>query len=354
MTRRSRLTVLAAGLMVVLGVDAQPAPGETAGIRAGAVPTRAFQAPVRVDVKSPVYPRARQVEGREGWVQLDFMVGQNGSPYEIAVTDSSGDEQFEQAAVRALERSTFEPATLDGQPVEAAHALKYSFAIESGADAQQGASRSFVAAYQDALDAIEAGDDSAAAARLDGLDVRNLYEDAFASLARYRFLARWGSKQQQLAALTRAVAHEREQRYLPPEAFVWALRQKFALETELQDFGGALDTWDVLRAQTLEPPVRVALERAVADIEALRQDDRAFAVSGRVGENGSWFFDLLKRRFHIDRVAGEIAELKLRCARDYVLFRYRPELEYEVAERVGECLLEVVGTPGTEFRLVQS
>ena len=89
-------------------------------------------------------------------------------------------------------------------------------------------------------------------------------------------------------------------------------------------------------------------------IEALREDDRAFAVAGRIEDDGSWFFDLLKRRFHIDRVDGAVTELKLRCDRDYVLFRYRPDLEYEVADRVGDCLLEVVGEPGTGFRLVQS
>jgi TonB family protein len=354
MTRRCRLAALAGGLALCFGVDAGPALEDAAATGREPVPVRSFEPPERLDVKSPVYPRARQVEGREGWVQLDFMVAQDGTPYEIVVTDSSGDEQFEQAAVRALERSTFEPATLNGQPVDAGHALKYSFAIASQGDEEQGASRSFVAAYQDVLDAIEAGDGDAAAAKLEGLDVRNLYEDAFANLARYHYAARWGSKRQQHDALTGAVAHEREQRYLPPDAFVWALREKFALETELQDFGGALDTWDVLRAQSLDPPVRAALERAVAEIETLRRDDRAFAVSGRIGENASWFFDLLKRRFHIDQVDGTVTELKLRCERDYVLFRYRPELEYEVAERVGECLLEVIGEPGTSFRLVQS
>ncbi|MBK80748.1 MAG: hypothetical protein CMQ43_07535 [Gammaproteobacteria bacterium] len=361
MTRRILPALCAAALLGVGG--AAGSDGEAAAAPAAAsaappvmesVPVRGFRPPERVDVKSPVYPRVRQAEGREGWVQLDFMVAQDGTPYEIVVTDSSGDEQFEQAAVRALERSVFEPATLDGQPVDAGHALKYSFAIEADADTEQGASRSFVAAYQGVLDAIDAGDQDAAAARLAGLDVRNLYEDAFASLARYHYLARWGSRQEQLAALTRAVAHEREQRYLPREAFVWALRQKFALETELQDFGGALDTWDVLRLQKLDPSAQAALERAVAEIEALREDDRAFAVAGRIEDDGSWFFDLLKRRFHIDRVDGAVTELKLRCDRDYVLFRYRPDLEYEVADRVGDCLLEVVGEPGTGFRLVQS
>ena len=87
------------------------------------VPVELYTAPVRKDMKTPRYPRIVQAKGREGWVRLDFMIGTDGKAYEIAVTDSMGDGTFQRAAIGALRISTFEPAHLNGRPVDAGHAM---------------------------------------------------------------------------------------------------------------------------------------------------------------------------------------------------------------------------------------
>ncbi len=50
---------------------------------------------------------------------------------------------------------------------------------------------------------------------------------------------------------------------------------------------------------------------------------------------------------------GRIAELKLRCRKSYVFFRYDPELEYSIPKDHMPCGLEVLGDPGTQFSIVQ-
>jgi hypothetical protein len=49
-----------------------------------------------------------------------------------------------------------------------------------------------------------------------------------------------------------------------------------------------------------------------------------------------------------------VSEIKLRCEKQYVFFRYQPAVEYSVANRAGRCSMEVVGEPGTAFELIQS
>jgi len=328
-------------------------PGERAGEqRPEDAAPGVFQGPARQDLKVPYYPRSRRQDGTEGWVQLHFMIDPQGQPYEIAVTDSTGDSAFEESAVRAVERSTFEPAYLDGRPIDASYDLKISFALES--EGPPGARASFVREYRRVMAAIESGDRPEAATRLDELEVRNLYEDAYLNVARYWYFKSWGDRLQRLGALRRAVAHEQEQTYLPEEVFRWALLTRFALEADLQDFAAALDTARLLRSQDLTREQEAALEATVADIRALARDDRSFAVTGYTGADTSWYITLLKRNFYIDQVEGEIVEIKLRCDRDYVLFRYDPRMQYQVSEQQGNCHMEVVGEPGTTFRLVQS
>lgn len=354
----TRQYLLAAAVLAVAATGAaaaadpeSPAGAPPAAAQGSEMQVDAYRGPRAIDLKQPVYPLSRRGSGREGWVQLHFMVDRSGRPYEIAVTDSIGDPAFEESAIRAIERSTFEPAAVNGEPVNAAHSILVSFAL-SGED--RGARRSFIRDYRRLTRAIEEGDRQEADARFDDLEARNLYEDAFLNLARHSYAARWGTPQQQLVALKRAIAHEGDERYLPDDAFLWALRSLFALQAEIQDFGGLLETWETLRGEDLDDQARQSLEQAVAEIEKLRVDDRAYAVSARIAdERGSWHFKLLKKRFRIDRVSGNVAELKLRCDRDYVLFPYDPDMDYRITDGYGNCHLEVVGEPGTSFRLVQ-
>lgn len=309
-----------------------------------------FSGPRTKDLKRAKYPRGRQYQGREGWAQLNFMIDPQGRPYEVTVTDSTGDPAFEQAAIDAVDASTFVPASLEGQPVDAGYSLKVKFSLRGG---QSAARRSFASSYQKLTAAISEGDRDTADAIFQDLEVTNLYEDAHYYLAKYLYDSRWGDAGQQLASLTRAIAHEENAAYLPDDFFVRALLAKFSLQVQLQHFGGALHTAKLLESQDLEGAQRQALDASVAEIRRLQQDERVFEVRGRIDHGTSWYLVLLKRQFHIDDVHGDIAELKLRCERGYVFFRYHPDERYKTTEHSGPCRLEIVGDPGTTFRLVQ-
>lgn len=348
-TRRG--TALLALLLMSPGANTQEvtteiAPGATSPLSDFDV----YSGPGSIEIKRPRYPKSRQLRLREGWVLLNLMVDAEGRPYEIAVTDSTGDEAFEQSAIEAIGGSQFEPATLNGEPIDAGYNVKVRFSVDG---VEHGARRSFVNAYRRIIDAVGEGDRSAAETLLADLDVRNLYEDAHYHLARYAYLDAWGNPGEQLTAIGRAIAHERDATYLPDDMFTRALQSKFALELKLQDFGGALHTWRKLKTRDVPEAARQSLEAAVAEVERLKGDDRVYSVRGRINSGTSWYYSLLKKHFQIDEVDGSLAEIKLRCDTDFVFFRHDPQMRYSVADRFGDCHLEVVGDPGTSFRLVQ-
>ena len=65
----------------------------------------------------PMYPRKAQLEGLEGSVTFDLLVGTDGSVLEASVVDFT-DRVFVRPAQRAIYRWKFEPRLVEGEPVE--------------------------------------------------------------------------------------------------------------------------------------------------------------------------------------------------------------------------------------------
>lgn len=201
------------------------------------VTVETYTGPRSADLVKPRYPVNQIHRNQEGWVHLNFMIDTSGQPYEIAVADAVGDKEFQNAAIRALKRSRFQPPTLDGVPVEAGTNYAYAFELEGGRDS---ARRSFVRWYRKLLEAVREGDRAAADEALTKLEADNLYENAYLQYGRFTYFRTWGTPRQQVSALARAVGPDESTQFLPDELMSDALQQLFALQLERQNFAGAL------------------------------------------------------------------------------------------------------------------
>jgi protein TonB len=74
----------------------------------------------------PEYPKKARDKHRQGTVALRIVVGVNGLPSDIAVTRSLSHD-FDKAAVDAVKKWKFSPATKDGEPVSAYITIEVSF-----------------------------------------------------------------------------------------------------------------------------------------------------------------------------------------------------------------------------------
>ena len=311
-----------------------------------------YSPPRSVSRATPTYPRVALRNNREGWVRLDFMVDADGDPYEVAVTESVGHDSFHQAAIRALEKSRFEPARLDGKPLDAGHHLYYHFEMTDGV----GARAWFVRIYGATMNAIGAGDRKKADRLLEELESSgplNLYEDAFLHVAKSGYYTAWGNEQQQLKALDRAVGHHTAEERLPESLYTSLQRARFLLLIKTQDFGRAMQTFETLAEYPLDEDVLAQLRVVVDELETLRLDERGYSVPGDFGDRYTWSYNLFKDEFFLADVQGQIEEIKLRCAKKYVLLRFDPALQYKIERQHLPCHLQLIGDPGTTFRLTQ-
>ena len=349
-THRTMLTACALALSIRLPAHGADTPLQVTGGPEG-VNVEVFQEARYRSGAAPRYPNSEKQGGKEGWVTVNMMIDPKGKPYEITVIDSSGIAAFEHAAIEAASQVTFTPAKRGDTPIDSSTSLKMTFWQSSPA---KGARHDFVEAYKDLMKALDSGDQRRAEAALTQLSVQNLYEDAFLGFGQYQYDRQWGTEADQLVDLRRAVASERVARYLPEAVFRAALVSLFKLEVKLNDFGSALDLWKTLRP-IVQDPTRTELQRAVDQMKAIQSSDQAVHTSQKVDKAANWNGYLFRNRFDIAVTRGAVSEIKLRCQKQYLFFKYEPGTQYTVNSKdAGECHIEVIGDPGSIFELTQS
>jgi protein TonB len=79
----------------------------------------------------PIYPATSRRLGEEGVVRLKVLVDERGRPHDVVVASSSGFPRLDQAAVDAVRRWRFEPATDGNRAVSAWGAVSIRFKLEN-------------------------------------------------------------------------------------------------------------------------------------------------------------------------------------------------------------------------------
>lgn len=294
----------------------------------------------------PAFPTTEL--GQEGWVKVSVMVDPKGKPFEVGVVESTGNPVFERAALDSMQHTSFEPATLNGTPIEGIFELRYSF---TNPVPTHGAQPQFVAAFKAFEAAIKANDRAAADAAGRRLNITNLYESAYYGIAEYHYASLWGNEADQEMALSHALGAAD---HLPLPQRRSALLENLKLQLKRHDFAQVLQMSSQLRKTGIDKDTEAQLQSAVDNVQRLQKEPGSYTMSGTVPDLGAWSVWLFKRTFSASVSTGVISQIKLKCARRYVSFTFDPSLQYNVPESYGSCRLVLEGTPGTELTLTQS
>lgn len=77
----------------------------------------------------PTYPRLSRQRGEEGRVIILVEVRSNGNIGQISVVQSSGHRRLDNAALKAVQKAPFIPATLCGQAIDSSTELSFTFRL---------------------------------------------------------------------------------------------------------------------------------------------------------------------------------------------------------------------------------
>jgi len=78
----------------------------------------------------PHYPGDAKRAGREGRVVLRILVGVDGNAVSVAVRESSGHKDFDDAARQAVKKWRFSPAKRGGLPISSFHDVRVRFRLD--------------------------------------------------------------------------------------------------------------------------------------------------------------------------------------------------------------------------------
>lgn len=79
---------------------------------------------------APQFPELARARGIDGWVDLQFLVGTDGSVSEVTVVGAQPAGVFEQAAVEALRQWRYQPVTHGGQPLAQHARVRVRFVVK--------------------------------------------------------------------------------------------------------------------------------------------------------------------------------------------------------------------------------
>ena len=330
--------------------------------------------------ENPEYPSGPLAQGKEGWVELSFVVSETGDVIEPMIEQSSGGEPFEREALRAVQRWKYLPATEGGVPVERPVKTVIRFQLQGGGQGYasgqvrgnyvERASAAFVRNYQQLVRLVDGQDFEGAAALLAAMEAEqrlSRYETAFLWWAKYAYLSRTSPSDlaQMRRALERAVGSE-EDMYLSMDQFVAAAERLVVLHAQASDIAAAMATFERLRDTVAE----FAEDRATAGLRAvpnytqsvaalqpgyeamqeLVKSDRLMAMNGSVGEFDYWVHDLLRRSFSFAEVKGRLDALDIRCDRGRRRYDSVPvDTVWRVPEEWGTCGIYLKGEQGATF-----
>ncbi|WP_222564353.1 energy transducer TonB [Novilysobacter antarcticus] len=83
--------------------------------------------PLAGQTPAPTYPARANLRGESGTVMVEAMIGADGVPTAVRVARRSGSSDLDRAAVEAVRRWRFQPATQDGRPTTGVVNVPVSF-----------------------------------------------------------------------------------------------------------------------------------------------------------------------------------------------------------------------------------
>jgi len=306
---------------------------------------------------APKYPASELRHRRQGWVELNYVVTEEGNVVEPVVEASSGSRAFERAAINTVKRWRYEPALLNGEPIQQCKtAVRISFAIDGS---QTGVSRGFRSRYKKMDETLDRGDIDSASAELERAfqsEGLTLGELSWLWALQARIAGLRGDKEQQLIAVRRALAVS--EKWIPEQLRTGLLTTRVVLEIEKGNYSAAMDAYSALK--TVDGADTSKLDPIAEKVRALAESDQLLFKTAEIGGIEScktcasrWRYKPLRRAIEITDIDGKLENLEFRCEWQRYVDEAREGIAWKIPDSWGECSVVVYGETGSTFRLVE-
>lgn len=302
----------------------------------------------------PKYPIQAARNGNEGWVQISFVVDENGAVIDPVIEDSSGIRGFEKAGLSAIKQWQYSPAIRDGEKIEQCrNSIQLNFKLENSV---KGGRKRFVRMYKKANEALTTPNIVLAEQLISKMGeekIWNSYEDAWFWMLKSELAKLQGNQSEQLKSINRVTFSSQSSQYVGEASYLYLLQQKFSLEIQASLFSQALETFAQISQRPGSEKAVSALEKYATQINQVLETQDFIVVEGKIGDDGDWWHSLSRNRFSFSDIAGTIDTVELRCANKREKYTVADDTEWAIPASWGRCKIMVVGDKQANFKLVE-
>lgn len=312
---------------------------------------------VVISREHPKYPENAARAGAEGWVQMSYVIDENGQVKDPEIQDYGGDRAFKNAALRAIKRWQFSPAIKNGKPTEqCASLIRFDFFL----DGKPGASRKFINTYKKVARLLEEGDIDAADDAIKKLHSRkenNRYENAWLWNIDSQIANKKKQTKREINALRRtiqsAVGHSDEARTFNDNNLSYMHYRLFLLQADEGLYADALATSEDIASFDNGEAIIEKLQSTIDNIKAFLGSDQNLFIDKKIGSDGKIFHRLARNRFAFVDIKGDLDTVEVRCETKREKYTIAEDHIWELPATWGDCVLMVKGDDDAEFALVE-
>lgn len=312
-----------------------------------------------------VYPHVAEVRGWEGWVYVSYSIGKDGRVKDIEILDSNGVEQLNQAFIESLKSRVYEPAKLNGAPVEQVQDLHLSTFLLTGK--RRAASEAFYRKYKWGRIKISEGNFDEARTvlkELSQLKRYSLYEELYLQSLYYAYFMGTGDSQRAYTHAKRVIDFLRspdessKKKLVENDFFIPYLAGAYEYEVNKLMLGNAMK--NASRLASLAPDDELVKRITEHSKHVLKQVvGKPHAVKMTLpepvygGEQSQVYITLLKKEVELLELKGRLDKIVLYCEKGIRKLEYAPGRGWIIPGGWGTCGLAFDGPVGTTFTLAE-
>lgn len=306
---------------------------------------------------NPKFPSLAAREGAEGWVQMSYVIDEDGRVKDPVIEDASGNKSFNKEALKAIKKWQFEPALKNGEPTQQCHqTIQFDFVL----DGNMGASDSFISSYQQFFAHIEANQVDKAekiVSSLHELENLNRYENAWLSNMDGIVAGKLKDDEREMSSIARAIASGGGSKHIKQvfdDEYFGYLHQRLLMLQGLNGlYGAALKTLEKIEALSNADALMPPIEKILAGIKEHLSSQRNLLVDLTLNDEGHYFHRLARNQFAFVSIDGQLNTVEVRCDSHYESFTIAIDHIWKIPKSWGQCQLLIKGHENTRFNLVE-
>lgn len=322
-------------------------------------PIQAFVAPQYIpgSIRRAYYPGGEAGMARTARVLVSMMVDTEGKVF-APMIEQANNPRFIDSALKRVNDARYEPARLNGKPIESWQRFTARFNIDEDSDPRRVSTNSFKKYYKRFNTALgEAEPDQQALQELlrkmSNTRHGNAQIHEQLSYARYLYAEQYGNRDEQILALREMIlsndqglARVREQAADIP--LIQLLLESSLLIEALEAYQYAKYKYqsDDLTSIT------GLFEERMKEIRQMLAVEKEYQRPVKLNAEGYGFLTLVKRSVRLSDISGSVESFKIRCTQKFHQQEFASQLE--VPAEWGTCQLQIIGTPETTMVLSQS